>query len=560
MKHKSFYAITCFVLVIVYLACEKEGFIFEDDSLENKIPLIETISYDDANDVFTNLKTLYNLDKHRTSPFSHNIQGMSTTDTLGLIIETDIIKQVTLGDYTSYTMKIVDQDSVVFYNLTIEYKNGISDMFITKYTPTEYWLNNKNELYQGEVQSRRVDLTQYTDPEEAFEEEIIGPDPGLGSSPGGSNAVYGPNYPWDCMGTVIVTTELVPYQCSCEDHWPWQNCTCPSVGGTAPGYDQITLYSCEESWDFIPDDPDNTTNPEGGSPDPIPDNPKITATITPEECTERINGDINGDCSLDAYELCRLQGYNHEVCECEAAGGTLEDCIFEENISINLLTDECANYMIANNLLGITDESVYTIFLNEIRTIFFEDNDVTLVFRNDEDVPDYANASTDFDTQSEIDSGTYNIIITLSDTYLNNNPTKLSIALTLIHEMVHAKLMYAYLHGTLLTEYPEYIDLQNSFDAFIEDRTDENGQAMNDASHIVMVDFISDMAYALFKYAEEVGMDNITQQYCNDITKGSFYNTPAIDLIDTGENTPEELNNMNVNEQDNNENALGDDC
>lgn len=126
--------------------------------------------------------------------------------------------------------------------------------------------------------------------------------------------------------------------------------------------------------------------------------------------------------------------------------------------------------------------------------------------------------------------------------------------------MVHAKLMYAYLQGTLLTEYPEYISIQNSFDTFIENRTIENGEVMNDTSHIVMVDFIGDMSYALFKYAEAVGMDNITQQYCTDIVKGSFYNTPAMDLIDTGENSPEELNNMNVNEQDNNENALGDDC
>jgi hypothetical protein len=64
------------------------------------------------------------------------------------------------------------------------------------------------------------------------------------------------------------------------------------------------------------------------------------------------------------------------------------------------------------------------------------------------------------------------------------------------------------------------------------------------------------MSYALFKYAEKVDMENITQQqYCTEIVKGSFCNTPAMDLIDTAENTPEDLNNMYVNEQDNNENA-----
>ncbi|MEO1032607.1 MAG: hypothetical protein AAFX55_14440, partial [Bacteroidota bacterium] len=319
-----------------------------------------------------------------------------------------------------------------------------------------------------------------------------------------------------------------------------------------------------ESWDVDSYDPGDTSNPGGGSADPIPDDPTITATIKPEECTERINGDLDGDCTLDANELCLLGGYSAEVCSCATdpnSENTLDDCIFEEQVSINNLHNECAQNILRNSLFDDIDgEGVYTNLIAEINNTFWGDSNVTLVFRNDEDVPDYANASTDFDDQSAIDSGTYNIIITLSDTYLNNNPTKLSIALTLIHEIVHAKLMYSYLHDTLLTEYPEYTDLQNGLNTFMADRTDENGEMINDEMHIVMVDFINEMAYALFKYAEAVGMENITQQYCNDITKGSFYNTPAMDLINTGDNTAEDLNNIHVNEQDNNENALGDDC
>ncbi len=179
-----------------------------EQSTQQKVPKIETISYDDSkNTIFNNLKNRYNLENHKASA----LQSKSTTDTLGLIIETDIIKQVTLGDYTSYTMKIVDQDSLVFYNLTIEYKNGESDMFITKYTPTEYWLNNKDQPFEGTAKSRGIKLTMYTEPEQAFDEDLLGSttNPDLGAGVGGTNGGYAvdysPIYPYNCEGTVIVS-------------------------------------------------------------------------------------------------------------------------------------------------------------------------------------------------------------------------------------------------------------------------------------------------------------------------------------------------------------------
>lgn len=154
----------------------------------------------------------------------------------------------------------------------------------------------------------------------------------------------------------------------------------------------------------------------------------------------------------------------------------------------------------------------------------------------------------------------YSIKITLDNAYLNNNPTKLHIALVVIHEMVHALLIYQYLHGTLLTEHPNYTNLNTAMETFLNDRNAINNEALDDAMHIAMVDFIGTMSYSLFKYAENAGMSNITHQYCKDIVKGSFYNTPAMPLIDTGDNTAEDLNNKNVHEQDNTTNSQGDDC
>jgi hypothetical protein len=207
-----------------------------------------------------------------------------------------------------------------------------------------------------------------------------------------------------------------------------------------------------------------------------------------------------------------------------------------------------------------TGNPINASLINEIRNIFNNDDNVTLTFRNDDNVPEDFNAITDFDTDQNINNGIYDIRITISDSYLNNNPTKLSIALTVIHEMVHAKLMYAYLHGTLLTEYPTFIDLNNKFQSFLSSRTQENADLLNDAMHIAMVDLIGTMSYALYKYALHNNMENVTHQYCKDLTKGSFYNTPAMNLINTENNTPEDLNNLNVNEQNNTTDAKGDDC
>ena len=169
-------------------------------------------------------------------------------------------------------------------------------------------------------------------------------------------------------------------------------------------------------------------------------------------------------------------------------------------------------------------------------------------------------AATSFDLQINIDNGVYDISITLSEGYLSENPTKLSIASVLIHEMVHAKLMHSYLQGNLLEEYPQYTDLNDKFQTFLDNRTDENAHNLDDAMHVAMIDFIGTMSYSLYKYAQHVGMDNITQDYCKDIIKGGFNSTPAMNLIDTGESTIEELITKFKNEANNTDESQGDDC
>ncbi|WP_422105276.1 hypothetical protein [Winogradskyella sp.] len=367
MRTKSLVALLGLGWLTLYFACQHDVLPHESQSTTD-VPRITTIDFDGPDATFNALKSQYHLEAFRAPHSSRRIKGKSTTDTLGLTIATDIIRQVTLGDYSSYTMKIVhDKDSTVFYNLTIEYKNGASDIFITKYSPTAYWLNNTNETYQGEVQSRRATLEDYSDPDDAFNEEPgSGPgNPDLGAGPGGGSGVnYSADYPWDCMGTVIVSTELIPYQCTCEHHWPWDACDCSDQ----PGYDQVVVYACEENWDADPSDPGDTSNPGGGSADPIPDDPAITVTITPEECTERIDGDLDHDCDVDTVD-CELAGNGPEVCDCVSTGSlvdecsTLMDCVGTEHSATLLQMSREVRTAMANyiNTNGCSTETTQTI-------------------------------------------------------------------------------------------------------------------------------------------------------------------------------------------------------
>ncbi|WP_299362890.1 hypothetical protein [Winogradskyella sp.] len=294
MKNKLLFLILSIGLLTLYFACQKDDSVYTEQNTKQKIPKIQTIAYDGNNAIFKQLKSQFNLDHHKRSRSPESLQGKSTTDTLGLIIETDIIKQVTLGDYTSYTMRIADNDSLVFYNLTIEYKNGASDMFITKYTPTEYWLNNKNEVYQGKVQSKRATLTQYTDPDEAFEEGGPGldPDPGLDSGSGGGSSYFSDwsvHYPYDCFGVVLIDMRQTEIPCSCyPQHMPGEFCNCDQEGGTLPRVEILPYYSCQEylgnpdpELENDPYDPNDGYFGGGSSldPDPVDDNPPISTII-----------------------------------------------------------------------------------------------------------------------------------------------------------------------------------------------------------------------------------------------------------------------------------------
>ena len=87
------------------------------------------------------------------------------------------------------------------------------------------------------------------------------------------------------------------------------------------------------------DQPDNS-NPGGGGSSGSGDsgNPADTSITTPinqdgsdEECL--LSGDLNGDCMLDSYEACLINGYNSNVCDCVSEGENLSKCVIAEEIN-----------------------------------------------------------------------------------------------------------------------------------------------------------------------------------------------------------------------------------
>src|SRR5690606_20171613 len=80
--------------------------------------------------------------------------------------------------------------------------------------------------------------------------------------------------------------------------------------------------------------------------------------------------------------------------------------IDDDEISTNLLTNDCAEEIIRNEIIGDSDsDGTDAGFINSIRNLFSDDNNVTLVFRNSLGVPNNANAATSFDDQVDIDNG-----------------------------------------------------------------------------------------------------------------------------------------------------------
>jgi hypothetical protein len=559
----------CLGLLTAYVACEKDDSVVKetDTTSQEVIPTIKTVSYDKVGATFNRLKSDYKIDGFLQSNEEANLLGKSTIDTLGITIFTDEIKEVTIGDYTSYTMRIAspNTDNTKFYNVTIEDKNGESGMFVTKYTPTQNWLENKNTAFDGGISTHRVnnDITEVIDDTGGF---------------GGTNnygVINSTVYPEDCDGWVETTINYVAVPCECDPHHAPDECdtsTCSTPGFWAP----VATYECFPfDMGGGDDDPydtyDPNTNPGGAvnfNP-PDDDDDSYSAMVPPTECDVIPPASLNRDCTVDDYERLIFQlgitdsdtqdfvinniDISDQIIdyleENNYSDGAIEFAIlaiealnedgvddgevdFEEQIIKDSSLPNCVKViidaMIADNTyldLGDMDDSVLEQLnlAGHIMNTFNNSDNYNLTFKMASLPPNSSGNLRNAETTARASTtspGHFDITITLDSNYITNG-TDLAIARTIIHESLHAYLTYITQEDFIGTMAQRLSSLSISL-----------GNDVNQAQHIEMSNnFVEAISLALKNWHNSALANNDYYDYLSwsgaMLTTQAFLDKPA---------------------------------
>ena len=195
--------------IFTIIACEKD--LYEDAIQQNhdKQINIKQISLEQFNSKLIQMKHKPEIEGFMVSSNSNSIQSRALSGSEFEII-TDDIKEITQGDYTSYTMYVKTPDTTnSIYNITIEEVNDNTSVFLTKYEPSNNWTITSTRNFEGNIITYRISgITN--DPvvlasllTEAFEGLQEGGNNGVGVGSGGSSTSN--SYPYDCIGTVQTT-------------------------------------------------------------------------------------------------------------------------------------------------------------------------------------------------------------------------------------------------------------------------------------------------------------------------------------------------------------------
>ena len=167
-----------------------------------------------------------------------------------------------------------------------------------------------------------------------------------------------------------------------------------------------------------------------------------------------------------------------------------------------------------------------------------------------------ANANTIFPAGLNFNSNSA-VIIQFDNSYLDS-ATDLSIVITAAHEFVHAHLAYLYSEGQLLTDYPQYTDLNTAFSAFQNNSNETTGELLGDAMHDVYDDFLDWITQSVYTYATDNNIEGATQEYCSKLVIGSHQYTDAFQDLDETEQNAYSI--ISVNEKDGTTQAKGTNC
>jgi len=269
-------------MLFLFFSCQKEETPVKEmanvDFNVQKQPTIKTIDDKQANPKFDILKDRFQLGKHFVDVNQTSGLSKTTTKNGDIIIHDDVVKEITLGNYISYTMRITfpKLKTTSLYNLTIEEYNGSTGMFVTKYTPRQGAVANlSTDISDMSITTQRITDIDYYNPEE----DVVTENP-VGNSNSGSSSE---TYPYDCDDYVVTTSVLNETLCGCGHTWEdllQGICTgCQIREPMYPSLSSVNLYEC------IPynygDDESGTNDPTGGGGGSTTDTgtPSITTPI-----------------------------------------------------------------------------------------------------------------------------------------------------------------------------------------------------------------------------------------------------------------------------------------
>lgn len=289
MKKKTFLKKTILFLIIpfLYLSCEKDMYEnLQNIKMNNKNVLIKNITLEEFNQKMNFVKNKPNLNKLMKS--SKNTNHLNKT-TIGndIIIYTDDIKYVTIGDYSSYTMylKMPNTSNNIFYNITIEERNGNVKILVNEYKDNADWHLNSIGEFNGEITSYRLDENvSYSIVFQHFQDliEIGGTIEYTSGGTVGSWSVNGlsSTFPYNCDGVIETYVIQVPVMCSAQVHWPWTPITANNQckAQEKAKYVPTTFYKCVPLIGNNPANGSNNSNPNnsnigGGGATQNPSNP-----------------------------------------------------------------------------------------------------------------------------------------------------------------------------------------------------------------------------------------------------------------------------------------------
>ncbi len=316
---KSTRKILALLFLIILSSCEKD--LYEDAIKNNERDFkIRTVTFEEFNSNLVQFKNIPKVNGKFYSSIKNN--SLARESEHGVIIYMDEIKEIIKENYVSYTMYLKTPETKfnTFFNITIENKNGVSSIFLTKYTTTNNWIENREQKFEGQISTLRLpsnsfgstaEITQYI--EDVLEDnDLFWGDNNNSSSGGGGGSSSSNAYPWDCNGQVITTTICIPYPCGCGD-WPWQTCHgCPQASPYSPGYDNVTTYECIPNSTI--DNPPSGSNTGGtlgggtsggGTSGTNGNDNTSTGTIvgSPDGVNNSLAGDLNSDGVLDNDEI-----------------------------------------------------------------------------------------------------------------------------------------------------------------------------------------------------------------------------------------------------------------